>query len=1057
MSWKHKGWNPGKATGFGFLVFLHSMIGIAFLGSAAHGTKASAQLTGRSLERLADWGFQSLNTNEGIPNNSIYAMAQDGTGYLWIGTFGGLSRFDGYGVRNYVHRRDDAASLPDNTVRALLPRKDGSLWLGTENAGLAVYDPRTDNFHLPDKIPHWLQTSHIFSLTDDGEGGIWIGTQGGAVHYAPGKDPFRVYGHDRHDGHDGRDRPGKQSAGLPEGDIYCVLVDSQRDLWMGGEKGLFFRQAGASNFVPVPIKDGPGQLGHDAPIWSLFQDSTGAILVGSDATGIGVVDRRTWSVDGLPHLAGKTALTGPHTIRAFVEPTPGVVWVATYGGGLLRIDRAAGENKIVKRDLSSPAPLADNYLRSLFVDRSGALWAGTNNGVSYTTLRQRKSYSIYTSTLSANGLYGDEVHAVGAGDGKVWVGFEQGGFTEIDRNGAVNPIEAAHDVPPSQYSRNAVLAIAPLGPDKVLAGAGGLFMIDGRTHTYRPISLSVHNLPIENLSVKVLCIDRTVAWIGTYNGMLRYDLRTKAVRSFVHSKEDPQSLGDNNIRSIVRRPDGALWIATRHGLDLFDPATERFRHFHHRVGDSSSLPSDNIQPLAFDPSGRLWVGTVDAGIAILETAPSPSAKPVFRSLGTQDGLPSPSIVTLTATKDGTMWCVTADGLIAIDTHSGAIRSYGAAEGAQRSAQNVFSSALLADDTILLPTGPSLSFLPSGQDPPEPLAGPLHLTSLVIPGGELPPALLSPQGQYFALQLASHDGFSATFADGDLAASPDVVYSYRLEGIDSHWRGQERNDRTATYTNLPPGSYVLRVRARKRTGAPAVFLALPVTVTAVYYERTWFRGVVLLLLVLAIYGGVRLYTARLVHRRDQLEREVAARTAELEDSRTELLKANERLSVIAEHDFLTGILNRRGFFDRVGPSIAEHRRTGSTYNLLLIDMDHFKKLNDSLGHAAGDEALKKVATAIAQQLRPTDFLARYGGEEFILYLPKTTPEDAYALAERIRLLIQSDLVEATGASFALTVSIGLASANPVEDFESVVRRADENLYRAKREGRNRTQA
>ncbi len=1027
---------------------LHFFLWVLLTATSGKSTGAQpvpqpSPLTGAKLQRTADWNFESIGVKEGLPHDSIYAFAQDSSGYLWIGTFGGLSRFDGYHVRNYVHHQGQANSLPDNTVRAILPRRDGDIWLGTENAGLAIYDPHTDRFRVPQGMPAWMNGAHIFSLANDGADGIWVGTQGGMAHYLPAEHRFEIYG---------REKAGGQSQGLPQGDVYCTLMDREHNLWVGGEKGIFLRHAGSSEFLPVPIKDGTGELGKDAPIWSIFEDSSGSIWIGSDTTGIGVVDkldRQGWSVRGLPRLSGADSLSGPHTIRGFVEPNPGEIWAATYGGGLIRIDRHAAQERVVKRDLTSPAPLSNDYIRGIFVDRSGVLWVGTNNGVSYTPVRQRRIYNLYSSPLRTAALFGNEVRAVGAGYGKAWVGFDQGGFAQIDSDGSIHRIQPSPGTPEANISKSDVLAITPIAPDKVLASGGGLFLIDVPNRTYRPIAIP----ELRNTTAKVLCADSDAIWIGTYAGLLRYDQHTRKVRVFVHSSKDRDSLADNNIRDILKRPDGSLWIATRHGLDLFNPATETFHHYRHREGDPASLPSDNLQPLELDSSGRLWIGTVGNGIAVMDN--DATSKPVFHTIGASQGLPGVSVITLTAGSNGTMWANTTAGLAAIDTRSGHISVYGSAEGLQRSMQSVFSSAALEDGTILLPTRSSLSIIPT-QTPTEPLHGPLQLTELVVSRGALAPDVIAHDISPSGLRLVSHEGFAATFADFDFAATPDITYAYIMEGHDRAWSADDTGDRTATYTNLAPGHYVFRVSAGKRIGEPSVFLSLPVIVTAPFYERTWFRLLAVLFLIMAIYGGIRLRTARLMRREQQLEREVAERTAKLNESQMELISANQRLAEIADHDFLTGILNRRGFFDRAEREIIAHKRSLNVYSILLIDMDNFKKLNDRLGHYAGDEALKSVAMCVTKYVRPTDLFARYGGEEFILFLPNTEGALAYVLAETVRLNIQDLDLTITGERTSLTVSIGLASSEKDAGLKDIISKADENLYLAKQNGRNCTQ-
>jgi diguanylate cyclase (GGDEF)-like protein len=159
--------------------------------------------------------------------------------------------------------------------------------------------------------------------------------------------------------------------------------------------------------------------------------------------------------------------------------------------------------------------------------------------------------------------------------------------------------------------------------------------------------------------------------------------------------------------------------------------------------------------------------------------------------------------------------------------------------------------------------------------------------------------------------------------------------------------------------------------------------------------------------------------------------------------------------LADHDALTGVLNRRALIRRLNASITEARLQRAPFALLFLDMDHFKSINDRFGHPVGDACLRAVAVAIADELRPVDWLGRYGGEEFIVGLPGATHDNAMAIGERIRQRIECLHVHSRGSSLQTTVSLGAASLDgPTDTADELLARADVALYRAKSAGRNR---
>lgn len=154
---------------------------------------------------------------------------------------------------------------------------------------------------------------------------------------------------------------------------------------------------------------------------------------------------------------------------------------------------------------------------------------------------------------------------------------------------------------------------------------------------------------------------------------------------------------------------------------------------------------------------------------------------------------------------------------------------------------------------------------------------------------------------------------------------------------------------------------------------------------------------------------------------------------------------------AQTDSLTGLLNRRAFEVVLHRDLQRCHRSGTTLGVMLIDVDYFKKVNDSFGHAVGDRVLRRIGVALTAQVRPSDVLCRYGGEEFVILLRRAGVEDAQAAGERIRSHIErlADLPE----GIHVTASIGVAVNLPGESPDELLLRADEALYRSKREGRN----
>jgi len=184
--------------------------------------------------------------------------------------------------------------------------------------------------------------------------------------------------------------------------------------------------------------------------------------------------------------------------------------------------------------------------------------------------------------------------------------------------------------------------------------------------------------------------------------------------------------------------------------------------------------------------------------------------------------------------------------------------------------------------------------------------------------------------------------------------------------------------------------------------------------------------------------------------------VNAMLAAIQNAKFELLQAQESLRFHAEHDSLTGVLNRRAIRDVLRRELARCRRENQTLGVIVADVDHFKRINDHYGHGAGDAALVAVVQRITATLRPYDVVGRYGGEEFLIIAPGCDLDLAQKLAERVRIAICNEPIDLGNETTTISASLGATLGTSTSDPEFLVEVADAAMYQAKRNGRNRVE-
>jgi diguanylate cyclase (GGDEF)-like protein len=278
---------------------------------------------------------------------------------------------------------------------------------------------------------------------------------------------------------------------------------------------------------------------------------------------------------------------------------------------------------------------------------------------------------------------------------------------------------------------------------------------------------------------------------------------------------------------------------------------------------------------------------------------------------------------------------------------------------------------------------------------------------------------------------------------------ELTFRYRMDGLQPDW--VDSMDGLAVFSALPPGAYVFEAEVPnpglRATSEP---VRVAVRVLAPWWRTNWFFGLCVLAFALLLAAADRLRARQLQKRRVQLEKLVKERTAELEASR-------EQLRVLAAHDGLTGMLNRTAVLRALTAEMDRCRREGKTLVVALADLDNFKHVNDTYGHLAGDEALRWFAGAVGSAIRVYDNAGRYGGEEFLLVLAPIAPEAAEHRLARLHAAISNLSIRAGESGFTLNCSIGATVFDPCDgqgSVESLLSVADQALYAAKAEGRNR---
>jgi diguanylate cyclase (GGDEF)-like protein len=396
-----------------------------------------------------------------------------------------------------------------------------------------------------------------------------------------------------------------------------------------------------------------------------------------------------------------------------------------------------------------------------------------------------------------------------------------------------------------------------------------------------------------------------------------------------------------------------------------------------------------------------------------------------------------------------IWVSTDDGVALIDAQTLAIRSFRRAEGLPISSYWVGSGAATAEGELLFGGIGGLTVVRPDRLTSWNYQPPIAITDVRIGGKPVLDGLAGWNEPSHPLKIQPMaNSIAVEFSALDYSAPERNHYAYRLDDFDSSWVDTEASHRVAAYTNLPPGHYTLRLRGSNRDGVwSETALSVPIRVLPAWYQTAWFRALVGLFALGMVAALVQARTVYLRRNQRDLERQVIERTAELRES-------ERQLQQIAYFDTLTALPNRRRFTEEYRELIALAQLQSECFALLLIDLDRFKQINDSLGHDAGDALLIEAAIRLQAAVRKSDCVARLGGDEFaVLVAQNPAAADIEHICNRI---IESFVmpVPVSGQQVKSSASIGVAVfPDNGATLDSHYKSADLALYEAKRAGGN----
>lgn len=997
-------------------------------------------------ERVTDTVFRHLTVQNGLPQFSATSLAQDDDGFIWVGTQGGLARWDGYRFRNYLPLATDNTSLPDNYIMSLHKDAKGRLWVGTNGGGLAQYDKKGDRFLRVPTGPQGLSHVTINSIASDQRGDLWLATRDGLNYYRPETGEVKIFR--------------KSENGLPSNLVRAVTRDQGEFIWVGTSEGLLKIHAITHEMtrVALPIPAGRSQrvvsvcVGADGKVWVGTFDSGAFYVAPDDPEPKRLLVQKPFSKD-------KEFVN--ENVFYIQKIGDDEIWLGTYGAGIVAVNTKTFDTRRMQHETNRQSSLADNSVWSIMRDRSGLVWVGGQRGISIHDPSSKGILSLFGGDTRSHGLQGiDFFSAYGAPDGTVWLGSQNQGVSILDPDSVqFRSLKLDDTRSPTSLPQSTIFTMYPVGDKDVYIGTDkGLYLSNARGTTVRRLSLPPRN---PGLRVAALLQVESSLFVGGPEGLWEMDLRSSQDKAV----QPPwaKAIETKFITELKQAPDGAIWIATlQDGLYRYDGKTQSLLNIKPDGKSKSALTHRNVSSMLFDSRAWLWVGMQGGGLDLLRPGKKPGEFE-FTHFGKAEKLPNDLVNKILEDDQGNIWVSTDEGLARIDGRTLELTPLGEPDGVSITGYWATSGAKTSNGNLIFGGVGGLTIVRPALVRPYQYSPPLVLTNVQIGGKTVAVnhnRFVGPLAELLTVQPDANS-MVVEFAALDFTAADHNRYAYRLEGYDKDWIETDATRRLAAYTNLPPGDYRLHLRGSNRNGVwTEPDLVLNVRVIPAWYQTWWAYFLYLGLFSSLVFGLIRWRLWALREKNRKLENLILQRTRELEASR----RALEQQSLT---DPLTGLRNRRYLhycinedLARVQGNYAKGQSARGDLIFMMVDIDHFKSVNDQYGHAAGDQVLTQTTAILQECVRESDTIIRWGGEEFLILARDTNYEEAKELAERIRLKVDTHrFTLSDGEVIQRSCSIGFAPypffSEKAEFFawEQVISLADHCLYAAKGGGRN----
>lgn len=832
--------------------------------------------------------FRNISVENGLPDGTVKDLLQDNVGYVWVATFDGLAKYDSHKFTTYKQDGKDSTTISSNQLFSLYEDWEGQLWIGTKNS-LELYDRQNDNFtsfFFVNRNKNFVEKVPVTDIVQYSDSLYLVATDGGGVYvFNPRRKEYLQY-----------KAIYKNNDTIPVTQIANICIDRKNRVWLASiDAGLT-----EFDFSSYQIRLLPDQDSSHKDVRAIIDLNDSIILVGTYGSGLWQYNHECGEMSPAPiyNIEEKKSI---NRIFSFCyDSTSGNIFIGSDGGGLFEYNPFSFHIDQYVHLGYNPYSISNNAVNTILIDRGNNLWAGHFRGGLSFSANRKPFHNIRYNLALSNSLSNSLVNTVIMdSNGELLIGTDGGGLNILKKDGTVENSITGNNTFVKQLPAKSILTFYEDRNNIIWIGT----YLDG-VYQYSPqkdlvskfggAATKIHQL--SNDDIRCFFEDRDgKMWIGTNGGGINiYNPHNQEIKVIKRDEEHlDNSLSLDWIHCITEDSYGYIWIGTAFGLNRYDPVNKVFMKFFYDPIDSNSLSNDFVYCILEDSDKNLWIGT-SLGLNCFKRSENQ-----FIKYEKEQGLPDNIIYDFEEDADKNLWIITNNGLSKFNLNTHVFSNFDIDDGLLSSTFINGSMYKSSENMIYMGSVKGLSYFNPREIVQNIKNTPFLITDFKIFNRSVPINKEFNGKIILTKHISLTDNIEISYKENVISfeftalnySSPNKIkYAYYLENFDKDWNDAENIVRSVTYTDLRPGEYIFRVKTTNM--ANNVEKSIKINVTPPFYRTIWFKILLILLIVAIIYYW---NNNRIIHIKNQKDAlEIKIREEQLRHEKEEISLRNETL-------------------------------------------------------------------------------------------------------------------------------------------------------------------